>query len=683
MLLLSVVISFALLAVLGIVQWRELQEQARLSAERAAVVAREHADKVFELDASLNARIEELLGVMDDAQIRADEKSIHAKLQRMISGLPQIIAVAVIGQKGDLLAHSRDYPAPAVSIADRNDFIAIRQGGGESISSVMVGRQVTQALFNDSVARRSESGEFLGMILVSLDPDYFLSFYKEMLPGLMHQSLSLVRKDGYILVRYPKLINAVPKVPPGAPFMRGISQNPLFGTVSGSSPLDGDNKIISYRRVTNHDVYVVSARSLSEVWRSWFQYMSLAAALLLVPSALLWAIIIFAIRRVRDQKIAWQRWQQEVALRHKIESDLRESQKFDALGKLLGRVAHDFNNCLMVIATGMQIIRLKRVPAIEKQIDAIERSIKSGEQLTRQLLGVSRRQPLKPEVFALQTKISEWQLLLFNTVGAHRCSIEVAPDTWPVCVDAVEMQLALINILVNARDASNADGRIALHIENVRRPGDARMQEHFVCISIADQGTGMSEETRTQAFDPLFTTKEAGKGTGLGLSQVRNFARTAGGHVLIESTLGSGTRVSIYLPPAEGVPLNHADAPAAPQIRPLDILLVEDNLDVAEGIVALLESVGHSITHLSNALDAEEFLAHQRVDAVISDIHMPGGITGIALAKKLHINFPALPVILISGYAEDLQAAVNAGFSVISKPFTLESINLQLAAQVK
>lgn len=683
LLLLSVVISVGLMAVLGVAHWHELHAQAVVSAERAAVVAKEHADKVFELDAALNGRIEDLLAGMSEQHIRADEKGIHTKLRRMIAGLPQVIAVAVIGKDGDLIVHSRDFPAPPMSIADRQDFLAVKAGGEESISPVLVGRQVTQPLFNDSVARRAENGDFLGMILVSLDPAYFLSFYQEMLPDQMHQSLALVRKDGYILVRYPKMTTELAKLPPSSPFMRGVQVNAFGGTMVGDSPLDGDSKIISYRRAANHDVYVASARSLSDVKAAWLKYMALAGALLLVPSALLWGIILFAMRRIKDQKMAWQYWRREFALRNKVQSDLRESQKYQALGKLLGRVAHDFNNCLMVVTTGIQIIRLKRLPGVEKQLDAMERSIKSGEQLTRQLLGVSRRQPLKPEVFSLQEKIPEWQLFLFNAVGAQRCSVYIDPDTWPVCVDMIDMQLALINILVNSRDASASDSRIILKSENVLKRDAERATDYFVCVSITDQGSGMSEETRRQAFDPLFTTKEAGKGTGLGLSQVQNFARAAGGYAEIESRIGVGTTVSIFLPPAEGAQFAPVEEKILPSsARALTILLVEDNVDVAEGIVTLLETAGHTITHVVNAESAQQLLLQQRFDVVISDIHMPGGITGIVLAQKLNQQFPQLPVILISGYAEDLQAAVDSGFHVISKPFTLDSINRQLAKQV-
>jgi len=687
LLILCVLTSLALLLVLGIVQWRDLHTQAFLAAERATVVAKEHADKVFELDTSLTGRVGDLLAGMNDDDIHARQHMIHLKLRQMIAGLPQITAVAVIGKNGDVLAHSRDYPFPPLSVADREYFIALKQGKQESISSVVVGRQMQRQVFTDGVARRAENGSFLGVILVSLDPGYFLSFYQEMLPGEMHQSLSLVREDGAILVRYPKMVNDVPNVSASSPLMRGIGANALAGTTTGISPLDGERKIISYRRVANHDVYVVSARSLSHIWRAWLSYMVLAGALLLVPGSILCGIIIFAIRRVKDQKIAWQYWRRELALRHKVESDLRESQKFEALGKLLGRVAHDFNNCLMVVTTGIQIIRLKRVPGVEKQLEAIERSIKSGEQLTRQLLGVSRRQPLKPEIFSLQMKIPEWQLLLFNPIGAARCYVDVDTETWPVCVDAVEMQLALINILLNARDASPPDGSITLRTENILRRSAGPRQGYFVCISITDQGCGMSEETRKQAFDPLFTTKEAGKGTGLGLSQVENFAKAAGGYAEIESAVGIGTKVSIYLPAAESAMLAERDegslVAAAPPLKPLSILLVEDNTDVADGIVTLLETAGHAVTHLTGAADAEDFLSQRQPDVVISDIHMPGGITGIELAKKLNLRFPALPVILISGYAEDLQAAIKDGFSVISKPFTLDSINRQLAAKVR
>lgn len=678
LLALSVMISLALLSVLGFVQWRTLHEQAELSAARATVVAKEHADKVFELNAALKGRIEDLLGEMSESAIRANERNIHTKLRRMIAGLPQVVAVGIIGKDGELLVHSREYPSPGTIVSDRDYFKTLKEGKQESVSPVVIGRRALQPVFTDGVARRSESGEFLGIILVSLDPNYFLSFYQEMLPGDMHQSLSLVRQDGALLVRYPRMLGEFSTVPPGAPFFRGIQTNPESGALIGNSPIDGDKKILAYRRVANHDLYVVSAGSLTSVRNAWLSYMALAAALLLVPCGLLCGIIVFAIRKVRDQRVAWGHWRREFSLRHTAESTLRESQKFEALGKLLGRVAHDFNNCLMVVTTGIQIIRLKRIAGVEKQIDAIERAVNGGQQLTRQLLGVSRRQPLKPEIFSLQIRIPEWQILLLNAIGAERCTVEVEPDTWPVCVDPIEMQLALINVLMNARDASPSESRITLQIGNVLKRNDEQTHDYFVRLAIIDHGIGMSESARRQAFDPLFTTKEAGKGTGLGLSQVQNFARAAGGHVELESTLGVGTTVSIFLPAAEGAVQAPEPAATPAAVMPLMLLLVEDNLDVADGIITLLQTAGHTVTHMKNAMDAEQFLLNNQVELVISDIHMPGGITGIALAKKLQLSHPALPVILISGYAEDLQSAMKSGFKVVSKPFSLESINQHL-----
>jgi len=678
LLALCVLTALALLSVLGFVQWRTLNEQAALSAARATVVAKEHADKVFELNAALKGRVEDALVGMSEDRIRAEQRSIHIKLRRMIAGLPQVIAVAVIGKDGDVLAHSRDYPVPQISIADRDYFTALKDGKQESVSPIVVGRRAQQPLFTDGVARRSEDGEFQGIILVSLDPNYFLAFYEEMLPGEMHQSLSLVRQDGAILVRYPKMPGQLAVVPPAAPFFLGIGTDPISGALTGVSPLDGTRKIIAYRRVANHDLYVVSAGSLSHVWNSWLSYMALAAGLLLVPSGLLCGIIIFSIRKVKDQRVAWGHWRHEFTLRHKAESTLRESQKFEALGKLLGRVAHDFNNCLMVVTTGIQIIRLKRIAGVEKQIDAIERAVNGGQQLTRQLLGVSRRQPLKPEIFSLQTRMSEWQTLLLNPIGAERCTVVVEPDTWPVCVDPIELQLALINVLMNARDASPSEGGITLQIGNVLKRDEMQAHDYFVRLAVIDHGIGMSESARRQAFDPLFTTKEAGKGTGLGLSQVQNFARAAGGHVELESTLGVGTTVSIFLPAADEAPQALVSAATPVAVKPLKLLLVEDNLDVADGIITLLQTAGHTVTHMKNAMDAEQFLLNNQVELVISDIHMPGGITGIALAKRLRLSHPALPVILISGYAEDLQSAMKSGFKVVSKPFSLESINQHL-----
>jgi PAS domain S-box-containing protein len=360
---------------------------------------------------------------------------------------------------------------------------------------------------------------------------------------------------------------------------------------------------------------------------------------------------------------------------------LAQAQKMEAIGQLTGGVAHDFNNLLMIVSGQAQLMR-KRLddPRDVRALDAIESAARSGASLTRQLLTFARRQRLNTAVVDLGARVSGFQDMLGSSVGgAVKLVIDVAPDIWPVEIDAGEFELALVNIAVNARDAMPNGGALTLSARNVTLGRDAAvpLTGDFVRVSVFDTGCGIASDVLSKVFEPFFTTKEIGKGTGLGLSQVYGFARQSGGDVTVTSEEGRGTMVAIYLPRSTK-PVT-ADAPPPLAAEPLaattTVLVVEDNAQVGDVSTMLLEQLGCKVLRAARPDAALAVLASGvKVDLVFSDIVMPGEMDGLALARAVRQDYPGLPVLLATGYSS---AAERAGhqFPILRKPYDFEMLS--------
>ncbi len=375
--------------------------------------------------------------------------------------------------------------------------------------------------------------------------------------------------------------------------------------------------------------------------------------------------------------------QAEEALR-KAEADAAHRHKMEALGQLTGGVAHDFNNLLMIVSG--YIPRLKEAVGADLRASqaalAIESASRRGAALTRQLLSFSRRQPLNPEVIDVAATIRELEPILRSTVGPQvRLEFALARDLGMVRVDSSEFELALLNIVLNARDAIRQDGVVTISAEN-RRLEAGRAPDGlggaFVVIAVRDSGQGMTPDVLSRVFDPFFTTKAVGKGTGLGLSQVHGFSHQSGGTVTIDSAPERGTVVTLYLPrSADARPNAHGDE-ASPDTAAGKVLLVEDNADVADVSQAMLEEIGYTVRLAADARQALVMFEAEEFDLIVSDIVMPGGMNGIELAEELRHRRPALPIVLVSGYAASASAA-PAQFPVLRKPFRMEQLAQAIA----
>jgi signal transduction histidine kinase/CheY-like chemotaxis protein len=373
----------------------------------------------------------------------------------------------------------------------------------------------------------------------------------------------------------------------------------------------------------------------------------------------------------------------EIEERQRAQEALRETQKLEAIGRVAGGVAHDFNNLLTVIQGNAELLGEQGEPgAMARAVDAIMRAAERGERLTRQLLAFSRNQALRPERIDLHQRTDDISELLTRSLrGDIRIALEFADDLWPVECDAGEMELALLNICVNARDAMPAGGLVRVEATNVVLPSALHrtvdLAGEFVSIAVSDTGAGIPAGVLAKVFEPFFTTKEIGKGTGLGLAQVRGFAEQAGGTAAIASQVGLGTVVTIYLPRAMRVASdNDAQRPAPVTKGAGTALVVEDDDAVAETAVKLLAMIGYKATRAQDARTALALLlGGQKFDVIFSDIVMPGGMNGLDLARRIRRHFPDLPVLLASGYSQAAAEVAREGFAIIAKPYRADGLS--------
>ncbi|HET6196639.1 MAG TPA: PAS domain S-box protein [Acetobacteraceae bacterium] len=408
--------------------------------------------------------------------------------------------------------------------------------------------------------------------------------------------------------------------------------------------------------------------------------------------SLFWAnVVLNALRDDTGRLVGFAKITRDITERREAQEALQQTQaqrnytqKMEAMGQLTGGIAHDFNNLLMIVSGHIE--RIKRVvaqdPKGQQAARAIELAISRGESLTRQLLSFARRQALKPVTVGLPERIDAVAAMLATPLGtAVRLVTDIPPDIWPVTADVSEFELALVNLALNARDAMPEGGVITISAANTQLPGGAaaaNLTGDFVALTVADTGCGIAPDIAQKVFDPFFTTKQGRHGTGLGLSQVHGFIHQSGGTVTLDSELGKGTRITLYLPRAHAGTEYARPAPSDETTGNGMALLVEDNPDVLDVTMALLEQLGYQVRAVENAEAALAAVGAHQFDLMISDIVMAGAMDGLALARDVRRRFPDLPIVLVTGYS-DSAAATQLEFTVLRKPYRLAELSRAIA----
>jgi PAS domain S-box-containing protein len=412
-----------------------------------------------------------------------------------------------------------------------------------------------------------------------------------------------------------------------------------------------------------------------------------------------WAnVVIDAVRDERGELIGFAKVTRDITERKEAEQalaqaqeELLQSQKLEAIGRLTGGVAHDFNNLLMAISGSLELLR-KRLPEDDersvKLVDNAMQGIQRGTTLTQRMLAFARRQELRPDIVNVSRLVSGLTDLMARTLGPGIEIGTVIPADLPaILIDENQLELALLNLAVNAKDAMPKGGRLTIKAEEAEASRNATLAPgRYVRLSMSDTGHGMDVATLAHAMEPFFTTKGVGKGTGLGLAMVRGLSEQSGGTVTIESEVGKGTTVTMWIPvsSAEGTvaaaPPQEAAAPSPEGPRKLKVLVVDDDVLVAMNTTAMLEDLGHEAVEVHSAKQALETLEGNGFDLVITDQAMPH-MTGSQLVSEARTRWPGLPIILATGYAE-LPEDADRGLARLNKPFMqtdLERVLKQVA----
>jgi signal transduction histidine kinase/ActR/RegA family two-component response regulator len=682
----------------GWLAWQAVLRDARQGLDRALAVSTEQATKVLDTHMLVAARVNDLVGNLDDAAIRSREVPLRDQIIAMIRPFPQVTAVIVTDSLGQALLATPSFPVdPGMAFAERDYFQALRKGSEPVfIGATLTGRLTGQLAF--SVARRKgdDPQQFQGTILVFVSPRYFEAFDRSLFNDSTDYAAGLYREDGALLARYPSTPEtASPAAQPNTLLMTAVAHDPTSGMVRGEA-VDGVERLIAYRRLDAYPVYATVSRSRHSIVIEWGNLMASHLIFGIPATIALFTLSLLAARRARRESATLAALQAEIRRREQAEDALRQAQKMEAVGRLTGGIAHDFNNHLTVISSNVELLK-RRLPAntdaLARLADAAMHGVRRAATLTQRLLAFSRQQTLDPEPLDAGQMVSGMLDLLRRTLG-ETVVVETASAAglWPTRVDANQLESALLNLAVNARDAMPRGGKLTIETANAAidesyaaRHADLKAGQ-YVMIAVHDTGIGMSPDVRARAFEPFFTTKPFGHGTGLGLSMVYGFVAQSGGHVRIESEPGQGTTIRIYLPRYVQQPSSAAVSGGAAAQSPSDtetVLVVEDDETVRHAAVEALREIGYEVLEAPDAMEAFRLIADRGgIDLLFTDVGLPGGVNGRALADAAHNITPALKVLFTTGYTRDssLQSGLlNGDVHFLAKPFSLQ----QLEAKVR
>jgi len=644
-----------------------------------------------------------------------DVQGCNAYLSRIKRRYPEFIVFIVVDMSGKSFCDSSDEHKPTTA-AGRAYFASVKQTGKFTVGEFAIGRATGSKVLQFAVPFYDDGGHMDGVVIAALSLDWLADYIakKGVPPG---GAIAITDRNGIVLARYPGNDRFVGKTSPAG-------RDPVrdSGTVSDMVGIDGMERIVGFSAVEN-DLFVSfgigKAQSFTKIeHRTQRDVLFIVVGALIVLGLTAWGAQRFIQRPFAQLVDAANRWRlgdfcrrvdirgnSEIArvarafntmadaLKHREHelSEAREqfyqSQKIESVGQLTGGIAHDFNNLLTVVSANLELIEADNdIGRARRFAAAARRAVDRGAKLTAQLLAFSRRQVLNPKPVDANRLVSEFQGLIRKAVGdACRVRVQAEDGLWLCHVDPALLQTALLNLALNARDAMPDGGVLEIEMSNIDVDEGAVagcLPGPYVRLSVRDTGVGMPPEVRDRVFEPFFTTKEVGKGTGLGLSMVYGFVRQSGGHVTIESAVGQGTTVTLYLPKSAQT----ADAEtedSRPQAIPAGserILVVEDNDELLDLMSTMLTQSGYQVRCARNGSEAIQMLRSEEFDLLLSDIVMPNGVNGIEVAREARRLNKGIKILLVSGYAGDVVERHQAvgEFPLIDKPFRMPELAARL-----
>jgi two-component system, NtrC family, sensor kinase len=686
----SLLLPLALFVFASWVSLHDMQALADERISRSLDVMEEQALKAFQSITVAIDGIQRLLGDRSATEITADEPQIHAALVTINAALPEVQSIWIFGPDGRPQVITRESPPPKLFYGDQDYFTGPRDHPdvlyvGHIHASVSGG----QAYFTLDRARRDAQGNFAGVIEMSLLPSDFSRFYGQLTssPGL---GFAMLLEDGTILARYPPLTENV-RLDTQQGFGGQIAANPAVGFYNVHSQIDGTDHRVGFRRLRGFPVYVSAFIQVPAIYKEWATGMATYLIFGMPATLLLFVLVLTVLRRT-------QRLYDETDQRLAAESALRQAQRLDAIGQLTGGVAHDFNNLLTIILGNLETARRQlgqwsdaAHAQLVQRIDNAMHGAARAATLTKRLLAFARQTPLSSSAIDINRFLTGLSEFLQRALGEH-IALEIvgAAGLWVAEADQTELEAALINLAVNARDAMPEGGKLTIETSNAylddtycRQQGDLQPGQ-YVLIAVSDTGAGMPKEVIDRAFEPFFTTKQSGQGTGLGLSQVYGFLKQLDGHVKIYSEVGEGTTVKMYLRRHSGRVTSPAEVPTetAHGRSGECILVVEDDAEVRGYVVETLTALGYEVLEANGAEQALQLMQkHKSISLLLTDVVMPGK-NGRKLAEEARGLSPFLKVLYMTGYSRNAivhQGRLDPGVELIQKPLTTE----QLAAAVR
>ena len=548
LILVAAAVCLLVSAVAGVSQLQDRARRVEAAHREAATLARVLAEQT---DGEIRATDLVLLSIAEglrrDPNLPEHDPAFEDSLRHLLGHLPAVRALFVIGPDGFILQDS-DRDTPRRNLADRDYFEAqIQPGRGLFIGQPLISRSVGTWFIGLSRRVETPQGGFAGVAAAALDVRYFEHFYGELGVGA-GDVITLTTRDGTLVARQPRADQLVGErlTGPGgrSPLREALAQSPA-GSFEAPSAVDGERRIFAYRALDDRPLVVLVGLSLDRVLAPWRRGVAAAAAVATGAFALALLLAWAAMRHARGEAEAKMR--------------LAEAEKLEALGRVTGGVAHDFNNLLQAMLAALRLLgkRVRDDPDATQLIEQGLAAIERGRGLVGQLLGLARPQPVEARAVDVNALLSGMTTLLSNAAAPKaRVKLDLAPDLPPCWADPSRLDAAILNLVVNARDALPPERagpetiRISTEIceERIVSPDGRRLEPgHFVCVTVRDRGNGMPPEVRRRALEPFFTTKGEG-GTGLGLAQVYAFVRELGGDVRIDSEPGAGTAVHLYLP---------------------------------------------------------------------------------------------------------------------------------------